>query len=107
MNNATVPDVEAGIDGPIKVSIDYMYLHERVGKFKNTEFNPTQLVMIDHKFGRVWVHRVPNKGVLEEAAWLPKRLIQDIENCGYTNTKIQLTINDMKETQSKEKKHTQ
>ena len=29
---AIVPDVDKGIDGPIKVSMDYMYLHKRVGK---------------------------------------------------------------------------
>ena len=88
-----VLDVERDIEGPVKVSIDYMYLHERVGEFKNEEVNPPQLVMVDHKSGRVWAHRVPNKGVLEEAAWLPRRLIQDLENCAYTNTKIQLKSN--------------
>lgn len=66
-----VPDVENGIEGPIKVSIDYMYLHERVGKHRSEESNPPQLVMVNHRNGRVWAYRVPNKGVMDGAAWLP------------------------------------
>ena len=85
-----VPDIEAGINSPTKFSIDYMYLHERIGQFKNMESNPFQLVMIDHNRGRVWAYRVPNKGVLEGAAWLPKRIVQDMNNCGNETSTIQL-----------------
>ena len=72
-----VPDVESGGSAPIQVSIDYMYLHERVGKYRNVDGNPPQLVMVDHRSGRVWAYRVPNKGVLDGAAWLPRRMVQD------------------------------
>ena len=32
-----VPDVDRGIDKPVKILIDYMYLHERLGKYRNNE----------------------------------------------------------------------
>ena len=87
-----VPDVEWEQDGVIKVSIDYMYLHERVGKYRNVEYNPPQLVMVNHNNGRVWAYRVPNKGVMDDAAWLPKRIVQDISNCGNETTPMQLVF---------------
>ena len=73
-----------------KLSIDYMYLHERSGQGTTTNYNPPQLVMVDHKKGRVWAYRVSNKGVLEGAAWLPRRISQDLDNCGYKDIKLQL-----------------
>ena len=88
-----VPDVEKGILGPTKISIDYMYLHERVGKYKSVDTNPPQLVMIDHGNGRVWAYRVPNKGVLDGAAWLLKRIVQDLNNTGHEMSKIQIKSN--------------
>ena len=54
------------------------------------EANPPQLVMIDHGHGRVWAYIVPNKGVFDGAAWLPKRIVQDLNNTGYENSRIQL-----------------
>ena len=84
------PDVEKGVDGPIKISIDYMYLHELLGKLQMEEHNPPQLVMINHNNGRVWAYRVPNNGVMDGAAWLPKRMLQDISNCGHEGRRIQL-----------------
>ena len=74
----------------VKISMDYMYLHERVGKFRNVEINPPHRVMVDHNTGRVWAYRVPNKGVMDGAAWLLKRIIQDISNSGDDTTTIQL-----------------
>lgn len=85
-----IPDIEGGDNQPIKVSIDYMYLHERVGKYRNVEPNPPPLVMIDHSTGRGWAYRVPNKGVMDGVVWLPKRIIQDIANCGHDNKSVQL-----------------
>lgn len=84
-----VPDIDKGINKPIKISLDYMYLHARVGKNRNVEHNPPQFVMVDHNSGRVWAYRVPNKGVMDDASWLPKRLVQDINKCGYEGTRIQ------------------
>ena len=46
-----VPDVELKTDDMIKVSIDYMYFHERVGEYRNVDQNPPQLVMINHNNG--------------------------------------------------------
>ena len=85
-----VPDVENGIGGPITVSIDYMYLHERVRKHKSEENTPPQLVILNHNNGRAWAYRVPNKGVMAGAAWLPTRIIQDLHKCGHEKDRIQL-----------------
>ena len=84
-----VPDIDTG-NGPTKVSMDYMYLHERKGKYKETTHNPPHMVMIEHTKGRCWAHRVPNKGILDEAHWLPERMIQDLDNAGMRHTKIPL-----------------
>ena len=56
------------------------------------ESNPPQLIMLDHTKGRVWAYSVPNKGVLEGAAWLPKRIAQDMSNGGYESSTIQLKV---------------
>ena len=47
-----VPDTEGG-DGPAKVSLDYMYLHERIGKLRDIQHNPPYHVVIEHKHGSV------------------------------------------------------
>ena len=85
-----IRDTENAGDKPAKVSIDYMYLHERSGQGKGCNYNPPQLVMVDHGTGRVWAYRVPNKGILEGAAWLPRRISQDLDNCGYKDIRLQL-----------------
>ena len=85
-----IRDVE-DVDGRLaKVLIDYMYLHERAGPNKQENYNPPQLIMIDHKSGRVWSYRIPNKGIMEGASWLFKRMVQDLDNCGYADIRIQL-----------------
>lgn len=84
-----MPDTQIG-NGPAKISIDYMYLHERSGKNRETVRNPPHMVMIEHKHGRCWAYRVPNKGVLEEAYWLPERMVQDVDNSGMRHEKIQM-----------------
>ena len=84
-----VPDIETG-KGPIKVSLDYMYLHERQGKYRESACNPPHMIVIDHKHGRCWAYRVPNKGILEEAHWLPERIVQDLDNIGLGHERIQL-----------------
>ena len=76
-----VPDIEAG-EGPTTVSLDYMYLHERIGKYREVKHNPLYLVVIEHQHGRCWAHQVPNKGVNDGAYWVPKRVLQDLENNG-------------------------
>ena len=84
-----VKDTES-LDGqPTTISIDYMYLHERTSQNKEGTCNPPQLIMIDHKSGRVWSYRVPYKGILEGASWLPKRIVQDLDNCGYGEVQLQ------------------
>ena len=82
-----VPDTQIG-NGPTKISIDYMYLHERKGKFKDATYNPPRMVMIEHKHGRCWAYRVPNKGIMDEAHWIPERIVQDLDNCGMRHEKI-------------------
>ena len=46
------------------------------------------MVVTEHRHGRVWAHRVPNKAVHKEASWLPKRIIQVVDNIGLQNTRI-------------------
>ena len=48
------------------------------------------MVIIEHKHGRCWSHQVPNKGVNEGAHWVPKRIVQDLENNGLGETRILL-----------------
>ena len=84
-----VKDMEETEDQMAKISIDYMYFHERSGQGKVDNYNPPQLVMVDHRKGRVWVYGAPNKGTLEGAAWLPKRIPQDLDMCGYKDITIQ------------------
>ena len=85
-----VHDIDGNIDGPIKVSIDYMYLSERTGKNQEPNHNPPYLIMIEHRHGRCWAYQVPNKGVNDKANWLPRRMVQDLDNNGMRGAKIQL-----------------
>ena len=87
-----IPDIDAGDVETVKISIDYMYLHERVGHYRDTKHNPPFLIMVEHKFGRCWAYQVPNKGINEEAHWIPKRVLQDIENSGLGDTRVLLKI---------------
>ena len=79
-NVHVVPDIDGKLVGPTKVSLDYMYLHERHEKGHDSANNPPHLIMVEHKGGRVWAYRVPSKGASTDAAWLPKRIIQDWDN---------------------------
>ena len=76
-----MPDTENG-EGPTKVSLEYMYLHERVGKYRDLRHNPSYLIMVEHKSGRCWAHQTPNKGINDGAHWVPRRIVQDLENSG-------------------------
>ena len=62
------PDVDNGSEGPIQVSMDYMYFHERGGKNSETRYNPPHLIAIEHRHGRRWAYQVPNKGTHEKAS---------------------------------------
>ena len=84
-----VSDIENG-EGPTKVSLDYMYLHERIGQHRDLQHNPSYLIIVEHKFGRCWAYQVPNKGVNDEAHWIPKRIVQYIENSGLGEARILL-----------------
>ena len=70
--------------------MDYMYLHERVGKYREIKNNPPYLMTVEHNFGRCWTYQVPNKGLNEKAYWVPKRILQDLENSGLGKTRILL-----------------
>ena len=67
-----------------------MYLHERIGKHRETTHNPPHLVMVEHRHGRCWAYKVPNKGIHDKANWLSRRIIQDLDNNGLKDAKIQL-----------------
>ena len=51
------------------------------------------MVVIEHTKGRCWAYRVPNKGVLDDAHWLPARMIQDLDNMWFRHTQIPLKSN--------------
>ena len=85
-----VPDVDGEHEGPVKISMDYMYLNERPKGDQDTPGNPPHLVVVDHRHGRVRAHRVPNKGVLGKAEWVPRRVLQDLSNTGMQNVKLHI-----------------
>ena len=66
-----VPDTDSSRDGPATISMDYMYMHDRVGKYKDSKFNPPYLVAVEHRYGRVWAYQVQNKGHMDGAHRLP------------------------------------
>ena len=61
-----------------------------MGKNKEAKLNPLHLMVIGHKHRRYWAYQVPNKGVHDRAHWLPRRIIQDLDNNGMKDEKIQL-----------------
>ena len=85
-----VPDTDKSETGPVKISMDYMYMHERIGIYTETKRNPPYLVVVEHRYGRVWAYQTPNKGPNDEACWVLERLIQDWDNCGFKDIRIQL-----------------
>ena len=85
-----VPDTDKSTEGPIKISMDYMYLHDRVGKDRDSKWNPPYLVVVEHRHGRIWAYQTLNKGPNDDASWLPARLIQDWDDCGFKEVVIQL-----------------
>lgn len=83
-----VRDVDGSQMGPVKMSMDYMYLYDRKDKHRDEQCNPPHLVVTEHRFGRLWAHRVLNKGVNNEASWLPKRVLQDLDNAGFQDMRV-------------------
>ena len=65
-------DVDGSRPGPAKISMDYMYLCERKGRHNEGQWNPPRLVVTEHRFGRVWAHLAPNKGIHDGASWFPR-----------------------------------
>ena len=57
-----VPDVDKDVDGHVEISMDYMYLRERVGRYKEGKHNPPYFVVVEHRHGRVWVYQIQNRG---------------------------------------------
>ena len=87
-----VPDTEIW-EGPTKVSLDHVYLHNRVGKYRDVQHNLRYLVVIEHTSRRCWAHQVRNKGVNGEAHWVLKRIVQDLENNGLMQSRIMIKTN--------------
>ena len=48
------------------------------------------MIMIEHRRGRCWAYQVPNKGVPDEAHWLPEKMVQDLDNIGLMHETIQM-----------------
>ena len=72
--------------------MDYMYLSERSKGDPEIANNPPHLVVIDHRHGRIWAHRVPHKGSLGMAELVPRRVVQDLHNNGTHNVTIHVKI---------------
>ena len=87
-NTIIVPDIDRGIIGPTKISMDSMYLHDRGDHKKNEQANPPNLVVVEHKHGRVWAYQVPNKGIMGGSHRLPRWLGSDWDNCGMKEATI-------------------
>ena len=87
-NILIVPDVDKGITGPTKISMDYMYLYDRSDR--SVQANNPHFVVVEHKYGRVRAYQLPNKGVMGGAHWLPRRFINDWNNNGMKDAVIQL-----------------
>ena len=83
-----VADTGESIEGPVTISMDYMYLHDRAWRNRDTKWNPPYLVVIEHRYGRCWAYQVRNKGHLDGAHWLPRRLVQDWDNCGLKDARV-------------------
>ena len=78
-----VKDTDVSKEGPIAFSMAYMYMRDRIGKYRESKYNPPYVVVVDNRFGRCWAHPVPNIGHLDGAHWFPRRLIQDWDNCEF------------------------
>ena len=85
-----VLDTDNNEIGPIKISMDYMYMHERMGQYAESRWNPPYLVVVEHRYGRAWAYQTPNKGPNDEANCVPEKLIQDWDNCGSKDVRLQL-----------------
>ena len=79
---AIVNECDGSESGPVKVSMDYFYLHERSGNQRDENYNPPHLAVIEHRRGRIWAYRVPNKGIMGDAKWLPKKIVNDLNDNG-------------------------
>ena len=84
----TIPDVDGSDEGPTNISMDYMYLGETNKEDRDTPTNPPHLVIVDHRHGRIWAHRVPHKGSFGQAEWVPRRILPDLANNGMQSMKI-------------------
>ena len=85
-----VPDTDDSVEGPVKISMDYMYMHERIGKYAEPKWSPPYLVVVEHRYGRVWAYQTPNKGPQEESCWLPGNLFQDWDDSGFKELRVRL-----------------
>lgn len=83
-----VKDIDMSKEGSVTISMDYMYLHDRIEKYKENGYNPPYLVVVEHRYGMCWAYRLLNKGHMDGAHWLPRRLIQDWDNCGFKEARI-------------------
>lgn len=84
-----VLDADEGQEGPIKISMDHMYLHDRFGKHRDTQWNPPYLVVVvDHRYDRCWAYQVPSDGCQGDPHWAPTRFIQDWDIAGFKGLRI-------------------
>ena len=85
-----VRDIDGNAKGPIEIFIDHMYLNDRKSQSGETSWNTPYLIAVEHKHGRCWAYQVSSKGAHGAAHWLPKRMVQDWENSGFKDVRIQL-----------------
>ena len=80
-----VDDTEEAKSGWTKFSTDYMVMDD-----DSEDKADATLVMVNHEDGGVFAYAVPNKGILGESQWITRRMSKDIDNCGNSNSKLQI-----------------
>jgi len=83
--DADVPDCEENKEGAAKFSIEYF----KVLNSEDTSL-PYSIVMVNHEDGGVFSYATPSKGIQGDAYWVPKRLANDIDNCGTQKVTVQI-----------------
>ena len=65
-------------------------MRERVGNYTEDKWNPPCLIVVEHRHGRVGAYQAPSKGPNDASWWVPSKLIQDLEDSGFKEARIQL-----------------
>ena len=92
-HDVLVPDVDGNNEGRAKISMDYMYLSEKNKRNPEATNNPPHLVVLDHKHGKIWAHKVLHKSALGTTEWVPRKAVQDLHDNGMQHVTIHVKTN--------------